>query len=712
MKKLIVTIFLIVINFSFSQTEELKNLSLDLDLQNQDTTKVNTSLRIIKLLYESQDYTNSLKFANKSLILSKSLNYKEGLAKIYHLKGLILNKKRNVQKAIIALRAAEILYIDLDNAIETAKVSRDIGIIEIEQSNATIGLNAIFTSIEVFRENNNTNAIITTYEHLINTYSNLKQYNKAISFGLKRITIQEQFSSIDEIIKSNKELALLHRKNTNYSQAISFLQKALNYNKTNKNLRQDILPLLGGLYIKNKSYVIATNYLKESLKLNKASKNIKGIITSLSHLGYINFKNNQFETANNQFKEIDKLARSINDTNLLLKNYTFGIALDSTRGLFKSAFTKQKQYYKLLNSTLQNEIHTKQEMASADSISPLIAATAALNDEALIAKVNQGATLVSINKFDRFKNNLYISLTGLCLLAIILIIAYFKHNKGLKYTRDLELKNLDIELQKEAILEENKHIGDLNKAKDKLFSIISHDLKDSLTSTKGLIDLLKEGAITKDEFDALIPELSENANNASLLLFNLLNWSKSQMQSLESNPSAFNIKAVFKDKIKLIEQKLIAKNIDLVNNSRSELIYADRSMTEIIVQNILANAVKFCKPQDKITISNTVKNGRAIISIADTGVGISKKNINRLFKDHTFTTAGTHNEKGTGLGLSICKDLIELNGGRIWVDSFLGIGSKFYIELPLFKNGIDAINSPNTSTETFKSSYINPKNSL
>ena len=154
------------------------------------------------------------------------------------------------------------------------------------------------------------------------------------------------------------------------------------------------------------------------------------------------------------------------------------------------------------------------------------------------------------------------------------------------------------------------------------------------------------------------------------------------MQSLEPKPSLFDIQEVFESKVKLVDQRMENKGIALVDHTLRDFAYADRSMFEIVVQNLLANALKFCKNGDTITISNHISNGSCIVSIADTGIGISKENLDKLFKDNSFTTMGTDNEKGTGLGLSICKELVELNNGKIWVESTQGVGSTFYVQLP------------------------------
>ena len=225
----------------------------------------------------------------------------------------------------------------------------------------------------------------------------------------------------------------------------------------------------------------------------------------------------------------------------------------------------------------------------------------------------------------------------------------------------------------------------MNQVKDRLFSIVSHDLKDSITGVKAFLDLLREDSISQEEFDELIPELSENADNAAALLMNLLNWSKSQMQNLEPKPELFNIQDVFQDKMNLVQKKVEQKNIIMLDESIKDFVYADRSMVEIVIQNLLANAVKFSRIGDVITISNRERNGNVLICIEDTGVGISEENQKKLFKNGGFTTRGTNAEKGTGLGLSICKQMVELNYGKIWVESEPNLGSKFFVELPKAK---------------------------
>lgn len=297
---------------------------------------------------------------------------------------------------------------------------------------------------------------------------------------------------------------------------------------------------------------------------------------------------------------------------------------------------------------------------------------------------NNRATNVFYNQsFLKDKNDftlqIILFLVVLLIVGLILILIFKQSGNDLKHTKKRHDK---IKTENKTLRKQIKALQNDNQLKDRLFSIISHDLKDSISPVKGLIDLLKDGTLTRQEFDDLIPELSENTDNACLLLFNLLNWSKSQMKVLKAKPSAFNVQEVIDDKIKLYKPRAKNKNITLKNQTKPNVVYADRDMFEIVFQNLLANALKFSDSGASITISTQEKADTCIITVADTGIGIPKKNLNKLFKSTNLSTRGTNNEKGTGLGLSICKELVALNSGKIWVESIQNIGSTFYVELP------------------------------
>lgn len=700
MKRLIVLLCLLNLAFGFSQEEELESLTIQLAYQDPDISKVDTSVSIIKLLFKTEDYSKALKFIKQSEKLAKDLDYKKGLAEITYYKAKIHYQEGQNQMAISEFKNAKTLFTTIKDTITVAKINSNLGFIEIENGNYKAGLSHALSAIQELEKRSLFDDLSANYESLANAYQNANVIDKAITYYIKKIEVDNKTNNTKGLIATNKKLGDIYTSKKNYNQAISYYESALgyagNYDETS---RANILPYLGNAYLMDKDYKTSARYLLESINLNRRFDNQEGVLIALNSLGELYLKQNRLNTAQEQLLEASNLSRSLNNDEQLLKNYRLMTTLDSIKGDFDNAYVWQSQYYNL-KEKIDAEKNKKSAIINIDTLD-----TTTTGTDNIILPVATNDTVVSKKKYDKFKLIFYALLAAFAVVLTFFVLFYLKRNNRLKYTRELEAKNKKIELQNEAILEQSKHLENINKVKDKLFSIVSHDLKDSLTSTKGFIDLLKEGQLTQDEFHSLLPELSENANNASLLLFNLLNWSKSQMQSLEPKPTLFDIQEVFAEKVKLMDQKFDAKGVKLIDKTLRDFVYADRSMIEIVIQNLLANAVKFCNRGDLITITNQISNGKSIISIEDTGVGITKENQSKLFGNNTFTTRGTNKEKGTGLGLTICRELVDLNNGKIWVESELNIGSTFYIELP--KSRIDNLSDTKTTplVETPQPSY-------
>lgn len=668
----------------FSQNPDIDSLSIQLAFQNADTLKVNTSLQLIKKLYEINDLERALKYVIESEKLSYTLEYKKGIAEVAYYKALIYAEKNDYINAINDYTKAKSLFNELKDTLGIAKVNNSIGLIEIKRGNYAKGLQYSLSAIKELEKRQLKSDLLLAYNSLAKAYHNINNYDKAIDFYLKTLKIQEELNDKKGIDISNNILGDLYSTKKEHRKSIDYYGKVLANSQTNNDsIFGVIYPKIGGEYLQFNDYDNANKHLEKGLQINRRLNNKEGLLMALIHLGNLNLQQNKLAIAEAQILEAGDLAKDTNNERELLKHYKLMKALDSIRNRFDKAFIWQRAYYDLKSKLNQNTIEANDDAIEIQDLD------LSLNFDQKTADQNRLVSTPEISAtqkdLDRLQIFFYALLAALAIVSTFLILIYIKRNSSLKYAQELEEKNIKIELQNEAFQEQTKHLENVNNVKDKLFSIISHDLKDSLSSINSFIDLLKDGSLTRAEFDNLVPELSENANNASLLLFNLLNWSKSQMQSLKPSPSLFDVQEVFMDKVKLIEQRLESKGIELVDHSLRDFAYADKSMIEIVIQNLLANALKFSKNGDKITISNHISNGHCIISVADTGVGISKQNIEKLFKSNSFTTMGTNNEKGTGLGLSICKELVELNNGKIWVDSTVNVGSTFYVQLPKSK---------------------------
>ena len=680
----ITTLFIMLsISIGFSQTDDIDNLALELAFQEQDSLKVETSLKIIKALFDIKDYERAREYILKSEKLSNNLNYKKGIAEITYYKSLIYAQKDDYINAVSGYNKSKALFNALNDTLSVAKVNNSIGLIEIKRGNYNRGLQFSLAAIKELEKRNLISDLNLAYRNLAKAYYNTNLFEKAMEFYLKALGVQMKLNDSKGINESHSKLAELYSNKKEHRKAIEYYEKVLKSSESNNDsIRGYVFSKLGGEYLMFNDYDKATKYLIQGYNINTRTKNKAGLLLTLNNLGDLNLKQGRLNIAEKQLLDAGEIAKSLNNKIELLRHYKLMKSLDSTRQRFDRAFVWQREYYELNTSLKKTKIKPVTSTEKPTNIELNTNSGSQPDVNVSTDKVTLADNIEMNKALDKYKIILYALLAALIVVSALLVFTYLKRNSSIKDLQELEEKNVKIELQNEAFSEQTKHLENVNNVKDKLFSIVSHDLKDSLSSINGFIDLLKDGSLTREEFDDLIPELSENANNASLLLFNLLNWSKSQMQSLEPKPSLFDIQEVFESKVKLVDQRMESKGITLVDHTLRDFAYADRSMFEIVIQNLLANALKFCKNGDTITVSNYISNGSCIVSIVDTGIGVSKENLSKLFKNNSFTTMGTNNEKGTGLGLSICKELVELNHGKIWVESTQGIGSTFYVQLP------------------------------
>jgi signal transduction histidine kinase len=244
-------------------------------------------------------------------------------------------------------------------------------------------------------------------------------------------------------------------------------------------------------------------------------------------------------------------------------------------------------------------------------------------------------------------------------------------------------------LSENLLIESEKNLEKLNLTKDKFFSIISHDLRGTLGTVKEITKLLYDEYDTFDDMERkkFLQSIKNSSNKIYLLLENLLEWSRSQRGLIKVNPEKFNLFYITNNCIDLLKSTSENKKINLLNFVPTDLvIVADLVLLNTIIRNLITNAVKFTPEGGIIEIGAINKksaNNFTEIYVKDTGVGMTKKTIEKLFKiEENVTNNGTYGETGTGLGLILCKEFVDKHDGNIWVESETGKGSTFYFTLP------------------------------
>lgn len=238
----------------------------------------------------------------------------------------------------------------------------------------------------------------------------------------------------------------------------------------------------------------------------------------------------------------------------------------------------------------------------------------------------------------------------------------------------------------EAELEKfSKELQESNATKDRFFSIIAHDLKSPFNSILGLTNVLIDDRQSLDEKEIreILSTIKKSSESAFELLENLLLWANSQTGRISFSPRQFNLKGAIEENIALVEVQASRKKIRIISSCIEDCqAFGDMQMIHTVLRNLLSNAIKFTPQGGEVAVSVTKLDDRYEISVKDTGVGIARENIPKLFKiESKYSTKGTANEKGTGLGLILCKEFVDKHGGKIWMESEVGKGSTFYFTI-------------------------------
>jgi len=290
-----------------------------------------------------------------------------------------------------------------------------------------------------------------------------------------------------------------------------------------------------------------------------------------------------------------------------------------------------------------------------------------------------------------------VNLTQFGLFLFILIQSYIlssrfstAYKKNEKMSEELayinrNLENLVLNRTKK-IENQNIQLEQLNATKDRFFSIISHDLRGPIGNLSTSLGLLTENYKTLNENSKfeLLKGLKSSSDKTYHLLENLLIWSRIQADSIRFKPIKIFLNALINENIDLlkpgIKQKQIKITVHIPGNLKTN---ADNYMLDTIIRNLLSNAIKFTADNGNIEISAKQVGDKVEIAISDTGIGIKKENIDKLFRiEHNLMTVGTNGEKGSGLGLILCKEFIEKHDGKIQVESVEGKGSSFIFTMP------------------------------
>ncbi|MBX2964006.1 MAG: tetratricopeptide repeat protein [Cyclobacteriaceae bacterium] len=419
----------------------------------------------------------------------------------------------------------------------------------------------------------------------------------------------------------------------------------------------------GLLFMKQNRLDSALTYFLNSNQVGQQSNDHAVIAYNKSLIGEIHLQKRAFREAITWFSQALNESKELNLREVLKESY--GGLARGYEGLndYKKAYEYQLLYDDLSSTILNWEITQKTLITELE-----------FAEEKREAKI---AELELANARARTEKIIYTILSGVIIASLLIItLLVMKNNRQRTETnRLLQEKNNEIALQ-------NERLTTTNAIKDKLFSIISHDLRTPLASLKGLLGMALRKDISEDEFKDIIPKLNNLVITTNETLENLFQWSQSQMNGWSHQPVKVNVNELADRCVQLFIQSAKTKDITLENKIHAlQPVIADENQLELILRNLLNNAIKFTNKGGSIKLEAINKRDTLEIRISDTGIGMPEDQVKTLFNEQEVqTTRGTIGEKGTGLGLKLCKEMVELNGGSIFVESSPGRGTTFTVQ--------------------------------
>ena len=478
-----------------------------------------------------------------------------------------------------------------------------------------------------------------------------EDYELALEYARE---LEQQGLEADALIHMGK---LLTQKKKNEEALRNFKNALAIYRSLKDKLNEAVaLNEVGEMYRVMKNHERALANHVAALEIRERLKDDNGLAQSYNNVSVLYFDEKNYKRAISNLQLALQSGRKSQDQDELMKSYDYLSKCYREQKDFKKALEyresflgiedfigKEKNEHQLLEA--QNRYVMQKQELQIDKLE---------GDREQREKV--------IEAQNKLKNNLMLLIAfGMIIGALVLYLYFLKQRSARK-------------------------LQELNATKDKLFSIIGHDLKGPLNSLTSFSSLLLNhiDMISKEEIKMLSQDIDKSLKNLFTLLENLLEWSRSQTGSIDFKPEEFNLADVLKENEGLLKVQAQNKKITVVNENKLDLpVKLHRHSINTVVRNLLSNAIKFTPEGGKITMSAEVNGSHFLVSVTDTGVGMSNAAMQKLFKLGTkHSTLGTAKEAGTGLGLILCKDFVEKNGGTIGVESKEGYGSKFYFTMP------------------------------
>lgn len=539
-------------------------------------------------------------------------------------------------------------------------------------------------------------------------YRQLGDLDLSLKYTFDALSIYEELTHLRGVAVAFNTIGTSYLLQENYSLAIKYLQKSLSINKENlknpinKTIAGD-LNNIGEIYRLWHKLDTALLYFRESLFIYSELNYDLGIAYSLGNIGLVHAELSQNDSAEYYILQATETLEELGDRYPIAVYNTYMADIYKDKGDWDAALNYAhhslqiaeeeglKEQIRDASLKLSELYRDREEFEKAYRYqNQYITYRDSINNEEVIRKMADLRTEYEVSRKqievdlleqkNKTQSVLNQGLAIIIFLMFVLGLLIYQNSKKRKEVNEL------LSEQKEEIATQRDQLEELVSMKDRFFGIISHDLRSPVNSLQGITQLLRHYVTVKqtDQIEEFVSLADQSINNLSSLLDNLLSWALSQQGSLPYRPEKFRYYYVAEEVRRIFSNVAVSKKIDFTTSVPKDVeLYADRDSVFALTRNLVNNAIKFTRESGEVRLFARMTDDYTEIIVEDTGVGIPEETLKKLFEfDKKKSTKGTAGEKGSGLGLALCKDIVELNHGKIEVQSQEGQGTKFVICLP------------------------------
>ncbi|MEO1261822.1 MAG: tetratricopeptide repeat protein [Bacteroidota bacterium] len=593
---------------------------------------------------------SSLVYAKKAYEVAENRGSEKLLAISNYNLGIVHIRLKQPDLALPYCQQAKDYFLSNNDTTRAMQATNAVGGAYTDMSQIPEAIEEYYEALRMSEQIDHTSAICIISNNL--AILELFQHNpeKAIELNLKSLEVAKSLNNPAVMMNTLSGLANSYLQNGEIDSSLAVRLRLINLARETGDLRTEAVATtdLAGDYVEKGDYELALYTAQQAEEMCLQIGATRNLSFNYGYQGKAAEKLKDYPRAISAYqKALELFEETIDLTNVAIIHKDLASLYEKT-GKFDLAYAHLSSHDVLEDSL--NTIEREEAIQAVKSIYE--------NEK----KAEENKLLTQKNETLKKERNWYLGTAAAFFVFLSLLLYLF--NKLTKQKREIERNN---------------------QLKDKLFTIIAHDLRSPLIALRGIakkvIYLMKKNRL--DDVIRMGNEVEEAVGSVHKLLDNLLSWALVQDSKFPHNPVTIQIQEVVKEVLSIYQEIAAIKGIKMtVDVDENAHLFADRQAIATVLRNLVDNAIKFTEQNGKIEITASRINGHSTIQVKDTGTGMSNLDIEQLFESSIPNKKGTWGEKGAGLGLALCKELIEMNGGEIDVNSIVDSGTTFKVVLP------------------------------